>query len=63
MPRFEGWTPGPNSEGSGEKVVNLSNAPGCRPDFPIALRKRSVETMLFDQPRPWLGTMEIDAFG
>ena len=43
LPRLLGTRPGPSSLVSGENVVNLSNAPGCSPDAPIAARTRSVE--------------------
>jgi hypothetical protein len=54
LPRLSGCSPGPVSEGSGENVVNLSNAPGCRPDCPIAARRRSVEIRLVSAEWPQL---------
>src|SRR5256885_16639998 len=44
LPRLLGARPGPNSLVSGTNVVNLSKAPGCSPDSPIAARTRNVDT-------------------
>src|SRR5436190_8074800 len=67
FPRLSGARPGPACDASGANVVNLSNAPGCRPDCPTAARRRSVES--FDRtaevPHPGseLGWTEMLAFG
>src|SRR5439155_15100140 len=67
LPRLSGARPGPVCEASGPNVVNLSNAPGWRPDCPTAARTRTVENFdrTADVPHPAseLGWTEMLAFG
>jgi hypothetical protein len=43
---LSGISPPPVADGSAVKVVNLSNAPGCRPERPIAARSRIDDSVL-----------------
>src|SRR5690554_5996350 len=63
LPRLSGETPGPSDDASGPNVVNLSNAPGCSPDFPSAARRRRVLTRGSEKPSMSLGTKDTDVFG
>src|SRR5205809_35137 len=67
FPRLFGASPGPRTEASGEYVVSLSNAPGCRPDWPTATRRRKVENREVIPELPQLGievgTKEMPALG
>ena len=67
FPRFPGASPGPRSDGSATNVVNLSKAPGCRPDCPMAARSRRVGTRAvkaeWPQPAIALGMTDTLAFG
>src|SRR2546428_11830719 len=67
LPRLLGVRPGPAEEASGSNVVNFANAPGWRPDCPIAARSRRVE--IFDvnalppHPDNALGSTDMLALG
>src|SRR6266511_2399373 len=67
LPRLSGCRPGPSSDDSDEKVVNLSKVPGCNPDWPTAARRRSVDTCCMKpergQPRNAVGRKDTPAFG
>ena len=67
LPRLDGPSPGPVSELSALNVVNLSKAPGCRPDCPSAARSRRVDSLdvrgPVSQPGIALGMTERLALG
>src|SRR5947209_19050202 len=67
LPRLLGVRQGTDEEAIGSNVVNFANAPGCRPDCPIAARSRRVE--IFDvnalppHPDNALGSTDMLALG
>ena len=63
FPRLDGWMPGPVDADRELKVVKLSNAPGCWPDFPNAARKRRLENVSLVQLPRSLGITDAEIFG